>query len=247
MVDQEYPEQEGFTVHPSGEQGGDLPEPADEFSLVEIASVLLRERGLILRVTLLFTTISLVIALLRPTLYTSFASFVPESSSGNGASGALALAQQFGVSLGSMGGEERSPQFYAGLVNSREIVRQAVTRRYSLVPTEEGPDSTDLITYYEIEEETEAAGIERAMESLSDDLFVSSDRETGVVSFSVTTKDPQGVATFILERVNDFDLTTRRSQASAEKVFSGERLAQLSGELREAEDSLAVFLLEKTL
>jgi uncharacterized protein involved in exopolysaccharide biosynthesis len=135
-------------------------------------------------------------------------------------------------------------------VTSGEILRQVVTRSFPRTPTEEGSDEVDLFTHYEVVGATEEERIERAIYTLSRDLSVTTDRDTGIVRFSVTTSDPvlsRGMAALVLELVNDFDLTTRRSQASAERLFSGERLTQLTGELREAEDSLMNFSLENRL
>ena len=149
--------------------------------------------------------------------------------------------------MGNGAGGERSPEFYAGLVQSRAILRQVVTSRFSLVPSEEGPDEADLMTYYEVRGETDEERIERAIISLSDDLAVSTEFDTGIVGFSVTTPDPllsMGVAALIFKLVNDFDLTTRQSQASAERLFAAGRLTQLNHELREVEDSLRNFLLD---
>ena len=101
--------------------------------------------------------------------------------------------------------------------------------------------------YYEIAGQTEAERTQRAVERLREDISVSTDRETSVVRLSVTTSDPQlsqEVAQYILDLVNRFDLTTRQTQAGAERQFSGERLAELTGELRDAEDSLKSFLVE---
>ncbi len=252
MVDQELPEQEDFASHPhveGAERAPDLSDLDDEVSLVQIMSVLLRQRVIILRAVVLFTGIGLVLALTTSSLYTSSASFLPESS-GGAPSGAVALAQQFGFSVGGGGGGERSPQFYADLVTSDEILRQVVTRSFPRTPTEEGSDEVDLFTHYEVVGATEEERIERAIGALSRDLSVTTDRDTGIVRFSITTSDPvlsRGMAALVLELVNDFDLTTRRSQASAERLFSGERLTQLTGELREAEDSLMNFSLENRL
>ena len=53
-----------------------------------------------------------------------------------------------------------------------------------------------------------------------------------------------GASRPILDLVHTFDLTTRQTQAGAERRFSGERLAELTGELRDAEDTLKSFLIE---
>ena len=145
------------------------------------------------------------------------------------------------MSLGGVG-RERTPEFYADLVTSDEILRQTVVGKYSF---DESDEEGDLTAYYEIEEDTSEKEIERAVERLKKDLSVSTDRETRIVSFSVTTSKAtvsQQVAAHILELVNTFDLITRQSQAGAERTFAGERLAELTGELRDAEDSLEVFL-----
>lgn len=249
MVDREHSSQPGLLGGPeSGEKAADPPWVDDSVSLVEIASVILRRRGLVLRSVVVFTGIALAMALTKPTLYTSSASFIPESSAST-PSGALSLARQFGIGLPG-GGAERSPQFYAGLVTSTEILREVVTERYRLSPIEGGPQEMDLITYFEADEVTIDVGIERTIEALNKHLVVDVDFDTGVVRFSVTTTDPmlsQGVAATILSLVNDFDLTTRQSQASAEREFSGARLAELTAEFQEAEDSLKNFLQENRL
>ena len=124
--------------------------------------------------------------------------------------GTVALAQQFGLSLGS-GSSERTPEFYEALVTSSEILRQTVVRRHPVRGAEGEPGEIDLIEYYEVDEETEAGRIERAMEELiEDDLEVTTDRDAGIVSFSITTTYPSlsyGVAAHVLELVNDFSKT----------------------------------------
>ena len=214
-----------------------------EVSLFEIVSVLLRQRLVFLRTLLLIAGITFLVAITRPPRYTSSVSFVPETSDPEAAN-VFALAQQFGISLGS-GSNERTPEFYQALVASGEILRQTVVRRHPVRGAEGEPGEIDLIEYYEVDEETEIMRIERAMEELiQDDLEVTTDRDAGIVSFSITTTYPSlshGVAAHILELVNDFDLNTRQSQAGSERLFTGERLAQQGEELRQAEDTLQGF------
>ena len=220
-------------------------ESDDEISLVEIMSALLRQRRIFTRTFLVIAGIGVLVAILRPTRYTSSVSFLTESSEPS-ATGALALAQQFGISLGGASGE-RSPQFYAELVTSSEILRQTVVRRHPVEDLGGEPGEINLIEYYKVREDTEEGRIERAMEELIDDLSVATDLDTGIVSFSIRTSHPllsHGVAAHILDLVNDFDLNTRQSQAGAERLFAGDRLDQRTGELRQVEDSLQSFLID---
>ena len=234
-------DQEHQTGAAANEGMGNAPwESDDEISLVEIMSTLLRQRRIFTRTFLVIASIGVLVPLVRPSRYTSSVSFLPESSEPS-ATGALALARQFGVSLGG-GSDERSPQFYAELVTSSEILRQTVVRRH---PGGERGE-INLIEYYRVKEDTEERRIERATEELIDDLSVATDLDTGIVSFSIRTSDPYlsyGVVAHILDLVNDFDLNTRQSQAGAERLFAGERLDQQMGELRQVEDSLQSFLI----
>jgi len=179
-------------------------------------------------------------------MYTSTASFLPENPDAP-ATGAMALAQQFGVNLGG-DGTERSPQFYADLVMTNEILRSTVTKVYR--SSSEDGEGLDLVTYYRSRGPNREARIERAVPKLRDDMNVRVNRETGVVSVSVTTKDAvvsEGIVTNLLELINTFDLSTRQTQARAERQFTGERLSQVTKELEEAEDSLKSFLAENRL
>ena len=238
--------QEHRTETTASEGSGNAPYRLDdEISLVEVVNVLLRQRLIFIRTLIVIVGISFVVAITRPVRFTSSASFLPESSEPS-TSGALALAQQFGVSIGG-GSSERTPQFYAGLVTSGEILRETVVKRYPVRDPRNEPEEIDLIEYYEVNEDTEEERIERAVEKLIEDLSVATDRDTGIVSFSMTTSDPllsHGVVDYIFKRVNDFDVNTRRSQAGQERLFTGERLAQTTIELRQAEDSLLSFSVE---
>ncbi len=224
-----------------GTASADETNGVDDVSFLEVASIILRQRTVLVRTVLVFTAMSFLVAITRPTVYTSSASFLPESGEGS-QTGALALAQQFGMMLGRA--NERTPQFYADLVTSDEILRRTVVSTY---PFADSGQEVDLIAYYGIDEKTPEQELERTIVELGEDLSAGIDRETGVVSFSVTTSDPhlsRGVAAQIVELINDFDLNTRQSQAGAERIFTGERLVELRRELRVAEDSLKGFLVE---
>lgn len=71
----------------------------DEISLLEVASLLLRQRRLIVGSTFIGSVAALVMALMTPTEFTSTASFLPNGGDGGGLSGAAGLAAQFGFSV----------------------------------------------------------------------------------------------------------------------------------------------------
>jgi uncharacterized protein involved in exopolysaccharide biosynthesis len=162
----------------------------------------------------------------------------------------MAVAQQFGVSLG-RSDAERTPRFFADLVASTDLLREVVTTEFPVGGAQgQGSASVDLVTHFGMEAESIEARIENAVEVLRAAVGVSLNAETGVIRFSVKTSDPRLsklVAERILELVSEFDITTRRSQARAEREFTADRLEEVQRELQIAEDSLQEFLVNNRL
>lgn len=212
----------------------------DEISLWEVLAVLLRRRGTIVLTTIVVTGLAIAVTLFRAQHFTTEASFRPQGSEAS-SSQLMALASQFGVSVPG-GGEEASPAFYAELLESREILSRAATRPYQV----EGEGSVLLKDLLEIEEDTEPLRDREAIEWLRDEaVSVSTGRETGTVTVSVTTEWPdlsKAIADELLAEVAIFNLNTRQSQAAAERAFIEERVREAEKELDVAEDSLRIFL-----
>lgn len=213
---------------------------ADEISLWEVLAVLVRRRGTIVLTTLLLTALTVAATLIRPEEFTTQAAFRPQGSE-TSSSQLMALASQFGVNVPG-GGEEASPAFYAELLASREILSRAATRPYDV----EGVGAILLKDLLEIENETEALRDAATIDWLREEaLSVSTGRETGTVSVSVTTEWPdlsKDIAEALLAEVASFNLNTRQSQAAAERAFIEERVREAEAELEAAEEELRVFL-----
>jgi uncharacterized protein involved in exopolysaccharide biosynthesis len=210
--------------------------PAEETSAIEVINVLLRRRRLMIALPILFAVAGAAAALLSPRKYTASASFMPQLSEGAGGSGAAALARQYGVNLGN----ERpgySPQFYADLLVSRDILRRVVETRYP------GSGASDrgrsLMEIYD-----EPIWYE-AIDELRSNLSVSVGKETDVVDVAVSTISPrvsEQVVAQLLELLNEFNLAVRRQKAVEEVRFTLARLGEISDSLNEAETELKTFL-----
>jgi tyrosine-protein kinase Etk/Wzc len=216
----------------------------DEISLLEVASMVLRRRQVIVVSTFVCTMLALVFALQTPFQYTATLSFLPVGTDQGGLSRVSGLAQQFGFSVPRSGGGERSPAFYEGLLKSRKILEGVVESGIEVV-TPTGSTFVDLVEHLEIEAKTAGERNALALRHLEGVISVSVGRETGVVTLSVRTDEPflsAAVARRLLDLISTFDLETRQSQASAERGFAEGRLEQLRRELTTAEDSLESFL-----
>ncbi len=218
------------------------PDPADEISLIELINVVLKNRRMVVVTPLIVFVLVVAYAFLQPRTYTSSASFTPQSSAGS-QSMAAGLAAQFGVSL--PGSENaQSPQFYANLITSREILSPLLETTFTFQAGDEQISGTPA-QLFEIEGDSPGQVREIALQALKDRISVSTDRETGLVTISVQTLWPEfshQLADSILDELNRFNLETRQSQASAERTFVERRIAVVRDSLRAAEDALEEFL-----
>src|SRR6266516_403344 len=87
-----------------------------------IVAVLIRDRRVVFMLVGAGILVSLLIALVQPRRYTAGFSFLPQSTSGQGSEGLAAFAGQFGISLGSLGGQSQPPQLFADLLETRDVL-----------------------------------------------------------------------------------------------------------------------------
>lgn len=234
----------------TGADGAGRPvAPEEEISLLDLVNVLLRHRWTVLAFLVVVPAVVAVHTVLQPRSYTATASFMPQAGGDAPSSRLSSLAGQFGIDLGS---EEagRSPQFYADLLTSREILGTLAADTFevadTLGPFARGELRGALAELLEIEAEVPAnrrAAVIRWLRESA--VSASTDPETGVVELSVRTPWPElsgRIAGRLVEMVNQFNLETRQSRAAAERSFIEERLDEARDELRAAENELEAFL-----
>ena len=95
-----------------------------EVSLLAIANVLLRYRGLVVRTAVVLTLVVAVATLLVPRTFTAHATLTPQSR--RSPSSLSGLASQFGLALPLGGDVAQSPAFYADLLTSYHILGAVV-------------------------------------------------------------------------------------------------------------------------
>ncbi len=206
-------------------------------SLVHVVAILVRHRRWVVGTALVLAGLGAAVSLLKGRNYTSVSAFIAQSKRGPALSG---LAAQLGVSVS--GAEaSQSPQFYADFVRSRQVLGAMADTRF--------PDAAggmiDLAPLLGIAKKDSALTRERVIAELGRRVAASVNTRTGVVR--VTTRMPTGelaraVNARLLDLLNEFNLRTRQSQASAERAFTDRRLAEARQELRAAEDEFQVFL-----
>ena len=218
---------------------------------LEAANVLLRHWRLVVGVPLALAFVVGLVGLLRPREYTSGASFMPNQASSSNT--ALAgIAAQFGVNIGAQAGN--SPEFYADLLNSHDLLRSAVLSGYvssegRAAAADSGAASSagsrDLVQIWEVSAGDSARSVEKAITLLGRRMTVGVRSQTGVVEVAVQTRDAslsRQIAARLIDLVNTFNLETRQSQAGAQRRFIEGRLQVSRRQLLQSEDSLQAFL-----
>lgn len=187
--------------------------------------------------------LSLAFALLRKTTYTTTFTFLPQAQQDQGRAGLANLAGQFGINLGSIGGTETSPQLYAALLTTREVLTPIAVDSFPL--DADSSRRLPLAKFLKIGSGPLPVVTDKTLRAMREDVISTSViRITGVVTVSVRTTSRQvslAIADRLLAGLNYFNLTTRQSQAREERRFTEARLAEARVELRTAEDALQRF------
>jgi uncharacterized protein involved in exopolysaccharide biosynthesis len=210
-----------------------------------LAGMLLRWRTvLVVAVATIF--VALALSFVLPPTYRALTSFVTTDAGVQLPQGLSALAAEPGMSglasqlgIGSSRDPSVSPDFYAQLLDSRELLTRIVTSRFA-DPRASG-DSATLVQIYRIRSRDPERAVESAIKKLHQAMWVTFDAKTDFVVLRVDARWP-GLSAEIANRavrlVGAFNKEQRYSRARAKREFLEGRVADAQAELRVAEDSL---------
>jgi uncharacterized protein involved in exopolysaccharide biosynthesis len=176
--------------------------------------------------------IAIALSFVLPKAYSSAATFTPEEQkNANLPAGLGGLAGQFGLV---MGGGSQSPEFYSRLLASRYIREQVVQARFS---------TGTLIDYYDTG--GRADSVDRAIRKFTKNYSVSVDRLSNSVRIEVEVRSPElarEVTQALLDEVDRFNGTMRRTMARERREFVDQRLKEAGNGLADAEGAMQGFL-----
>lgn len=222
-----------------------VPKDEDVVSFVQMANTLLRNWRVFAVLPVSFALLAGVWSLTRDRTYAVAVTFMPQATDSRGASGALALAQQFGVNLGT-DKPGQSPEFYVDMLGSTTLLRQAVEAEYNIVKDNGRQWNGSLVDYWQFDGNgPQIPPWRQAVDKLSDAISTSVSRESGIVYLSVSSDHPvltEQIAKTLLELLNEFNLEVRQSRGQEESRFIGGRMNEAEKELVSAEDALQEFL-----
>lgn len=180
------------------------------------------------------------ISFLIPNSYRSTATILPESDQSKlgGLSGLSDLASIAGVSLG---GEKSLVKLYPAIIRSESVLRNVILASYEISGSQE---RMNLVEYWDIDEKSPERNFEVAFERLNEDLSVSMDSKTNIVSISLETEDPllsAGVVGGIVRGLDEFMRTRRTTNASEQRKWVEQRTEEVRQDLKLIEESLKTF------
>ncbi len=216
----------------------DLTELSDRVAARERALARLRllweRRRFLSRIAGLGFLLTLVIALFIPNEYVSTTRLMPPEQNSSGMAMLAAMAGNAGAGFGGLAGDllgmKSTGALFVGVLQSRTVQDAVITR-------------FDLKKVY---------GHRRWQDTrkeLAENTGIVEDRKSGIISVSVTDKNPQRAALMAQEYVEELNRVITElntSSAHRERVFLEERLVKVKQDLESAEKEFSEFASKNT-
>jgi uncharacterized protein involved in exopolysaccharide biosynthesis len=206
----------------------EAPRPRERW--ITTLRLLWDQRAWIGRVLLVGIIASALFAFLTPKEYTSTARLMPPDPQGNGGLAIMAaLSGQAGGGLGAIAGD------LLGMKTSGALFIAVMRSRTS---------EDRLIEQFDLKKAYSTRWEESARNRLERNTIIAEDRKSGVITLSVTDRDPHRSAAMTRAYIDELDgmmAQLNTSSAHRERVFLEERLNSIKGDLEAAEKDFSQF------
>ena len=231
--------QDGWVAEPASPSAS-VPADASRISIFAFAIVLLRWWKVIVGLGVAGAIVGLTLGLTGARVYKSEATFIPQGTETSTAAG---LAAQFGLRA-SNSGSVWGPPVYVELLHSHALLEPIAKDTFTVAEERRRAPLMDLL---KISGPTPAMRVAYTVQRLQILVQASEDRKLSAVRVSVVTEWPSvslALVNRLVDGVNQFNLQTRKSQATAERQFADEQAATAERALRDAENRLQGFLVQ---
>ena len=203
-----------------------------------------RKKFIIFNFIVLILTLAYLLFLTKP-FFESTITILPEyGSKSNMLSQLSGLASLAGVKVG----ESAPTEIYQNLIFSESVLQNVIYTKYK---TEKFSDSVDLIKYFELDKSDDNTALEKRKEFLklfkllqTNIISTDVDRMTRILNVKVTMPEAQlssDVANKIVESLDLYIRTQRKSYATEQSYYIAKRTAQIKDSLIVAENALKNF------
>ncbi len=209
--------------------------------LLPALNAALRHWRALIVIPFVFAVVAAGISLAMQPTYRATAIFVPENSNAQNVPAGLAgFAGQFGLNLG---GGTRSAEFYSQVAKSRDILAALLDTEVADHRTAAPADSVTILEQLEVAADSGGL-LERGIETLSRMIAIDVDLPTGIVRVTTTSAHAglaADVSNRLVELVDEFNTSSRQSQARRRREFVEARMQEAALALRQAEERLDSF------
>jgi len=229
------------------------PESEDEIDLLEftlsIIKRTLKHKVLAVLVFIFLVGIAFAFAFLSTPFYQTNAKIIYQTSEGSKGSGLGSLAVLAGISLSK--GDDPSA-YLQDIILSNNMLLSILEEKWKV--SKALPDTStpvDLQTLWKIKPDTTKENWKTRLEygmlaRLKKGKYIkfSQEKKSGVITLSTEFQDPQvsyDINNFIYNQLNDIIKNKMHFKASENRKFAEERLAEVKGGLKEAEENLRRF------
>lgn len=211
----------------------------DRFSFLATMTLLWAERKSVAFAVFILTSATLVIVLLLPPKFTAETSILPELEKNKllGMAGMADLAALTGVDVG----QAPVSKLYPMIIKSARILKEVIYSKYA---TSQSPDSLNLIRFWELKGNTESERFELALKVLQSRMDVSFDNRLGTLILKVEMEQPNlaaDVANRVTSELDMYTRTKRRTSVTLQREFIQQRMTEVEGALKTAENALKTF------
>ncbi len=208
-----------------------------------VMNALLRQWRVAVGVPLAAVALALALWLLPRHSFVASSQFMPQTTDTRGPQLA-GLAAQFGFSIAPGTANPESPDFYAELLRSRELMTEVAQTDYRF-RTQAGDSMHGTIAeLLRIKGDGPEMRLRKTLQKLRDRTDVSVGLKTGIITLQVRMPWPElatQVNRRLLELVDRYNLTRRQTRAAAERRFVEGRLAEARNEMQATEAELERF------
>lgn len=182
------------------------------------------------------TVLSVIVSLILPKYYRSTAILLPQMDQSQSSvfSNLAALA-------GAAVGQAPPELLYPSIIESEQVLGRVVQTRYY---SSEYADSVNLIRYWKFNDESAAKNFKDAILQLQNDLDISVDKRTNIVTLSLLMRDPilaADVLNTVISELDQFMRNKRINSATEQRRWIETRLTENKTELALAENRLKEF------
>jgi len=211
-------------------------------SIYRLANLFLRERRIMIALPLVTVITALASTLMKKPEWVTTSKIVAEGV--QGASPISTIAEQFGVRVSSASGAA-SPDFYAQLLKSPEVLTPVASHTYSMI-TPDGKKTSGFVSkLYGFKTKTQDDVLTVSRDVLALKIRTNPDPVTGIVTLDLAAPSRDLSITLnreILASASNFLQERRQSRAAAETKFVESRLDEARSQLSVAEAGLRDFV-----